>query len=288
MKTTLEAESAGFAYEPGRPVFTGVDASVSAGEVVGLVGPNGSGKSTLLRVMCGLLRPLSGTVKLDGRRLGSYKSNERARRLAFLPQAVNPAFALSVFEVVCLGRYPHMGAFGTLRPHDREAAERVMRDTEIEHLRARDFLTLSGGERQRVLVASILAQEPQILLLDEPTSALDVHHQIEVFSLLDRLARRGEGGYGILVVTHDLNLAARFCDRILLLGRNQAMLAQGPHANVMTESLLSQAYGAPIRVSRHPETGAPLVWAEAPEQPAETGSRPAKAGERPSRRRGLR
>lgn len=264
MRTSLRAESVSFSYDAVHPVFSGVEASVSAGEIVGLVGPNGSGKSTLLRVMCGLLRPDRGTVKLDGRPLWSYGGSERARRLAFLPQAVNPAFSLNVFEVVCLGRYPHIGAFGTLRPRDREAAERVIGDTEIEHLRGRNFLTLSGGERQRVLVASILAQEPQILLLDEPTSALDIHHQIEIFSLLDRLARGGESGYGILVVTHDLNLAARFCDRILLLGRDQALLAQGMHGDVLTEPLLSRAYGAPIRVSRHPETGAPLVWAEAP------------------------
>lgn len=263
MTRELEAQSVSFAYETGRPVFGGVNASVAAGEVVGLVGPNGSGKSTLLRVMCGLLRPGSGGVRLDGKLLGSYSGAERARRVAFLPQAVNPAFALSVFEVVCLGRYPHMGAFGALRPRDKEAAERCMRDTEVEHLRARNFLTLSGGERQRVLVASILAQEPNILLLDEPTSALDIHHQVEIFSLLDRLAHARDDGYGILVVTHDLNLAGRFCDRILLLGLDQSMLASGAQDAVLTEDLLSRAYGAPIRVSRHPATRAPLVWAEA-------------------------
>jgi iron complex transport system ATP-binding protein len=265
MTATLKAESVNFAYEPGHPVFLRVNAEVAAGETVGLVGPNGSGKSTLLRVMCGLLQPEAGNVLLNGSAVNAYPGKERARRVAFLPQAVNPAFALSVFEVVCLGRYPHTGAFGALGPHDKEAAERCMRDTEVGHLRTRDFLTLSGGERQRVLLASILAQEPDILLLDEPTSALDVHHQVEIFSLLDRLAH-GPRAYGILVVTHDLNLAARFCDRILLMGGAQSMLAQGPHQSVLTEPLLSQAYGAPIRVSRHPETGAPLIWAETPEE----------------------
>jgi len=272
MTANLKAESVSFAYEPGRPVFNCVDASVAGGETVGLVGPNGSGKSTLLRVMCGLLRPQHGAVSLNGKPLSAYAGRDRARRVAFLPQAVNPAFALNVFEVVCLGRYPHMGAFGALGPRDKEAAERCMAGTEVEHLRGRDFLTLSGGERQRVLLASILAQEPEILLLDEPTSALDIHHQIEIFSLLGRLAHNRPGGYGILVVTHDLNLAARFCDRILLLGLDQSMLAEGPHDAVLTEPLLSRAYGAPIRVSRHPETGAPLVWAEAPRE-EETGEK---------------
>jgi iron complex transport system ATP-binding protein len=280
MTATLRAESVSFAYEPGRPVFNSVNASVAGGETIGLVGPNGSGKSTLLRVMCGLLRPQGGGVLLNGKPLAGYPGRDRARRVAFLPQAVNPAFALSVFEVVCLGRYPHTGAFGALGPRDKEAAERCMRDTEVEHLRARDFLTLSGGERQRVLLASILAQEPEILLLDEPTSALDIHHQTEIFSLLDRLAHGRQGGYGILVVTHDLNLAARFCDRILLMGLDHSMLAEGPHDSVLTEPLLSRAYRAPIRVSRHPETGAHLIWADAPRE--ESGTPPTKAGGRPN------
>jgi iron complex transport system ATP-binding protein len=261
MTRILKAESVAYAYEPGKDVFADVSLSIQAGEIVGLVGPNGSGKSTLLRVLCGFLHPRSGRVTLDKRTLSSYSGSERARVLAFLPQAVNPAFALSVFEVVCLGRYPHIGAFGALRPHDKEIAERCIRDTEVESLRSRDFLTLSGGERQRVLLASILAQEPNILLLDEPTSSLDIHHQIEIFSLLERLAHEG---YGIVVVTHDLNLAAQFCGRLLLLADNHRMLAAGAPETVLTEDLLSRAYASPIRVSENPVTGAPLIWAEPP------------------------
>ncbi len=255
----LKAESLAYAYEAGRPLFKGVDAMVHSGEMVGLVGPNGSGKSTLLRVLCGLLKPHAGRVTLDGRSLASFASMERARVLAFLPQSVTPAFALNVFEVVCLGRYPHMGAFGALRPQDKDIAERCLRDTGVDDLRARDFLTLSGGERQRVLLASILAQEPNILLLDEPTSALDIHHQIEIFALLERLASEG---YGVAVVTHDLNLAAQFCDRVLLLASTHELIASGKPESVFTEDLLSRAYGAPIRVHRNPVTGAPLIWAE--------------------------
>lgn len=263
MTRVLKAESAAYAYEPGKDVFADVSLSIRTGEVLGLVGPNGSGKSTLLRVLCGLLRPQAGHVILDGKPLSSYSGQERARILAFLPQAVNPAFALSVFEVVCLGRYPHIGAFGALRPHDKEIAERCMRDTEVESLRSREFLTLSGGERQRVLLASILAQEPKILLLDEPTSALDIHHQIEIFTLLERLANEG---YGVVVVTHDLNLAAQFCDRLLLLGDQHRMIAEGRPDNILTEGLLSGAYASAIRVSKNPVTGAPLIWAEPPKR----------------------
>lgn len=262
MSHCLQAEEVSFAYEPDRFVFTEVSASVRSGQVTGIVGPNGSGKSTLLRTLCGLLKPQRGHVTLDDCAVSRLARLERARTLAFLPQSVDPAFALSAFEVVCLGRYPHVGPLGTLRARDRDVSERCMCDTETEHLRERDFMTLSGGERQRVLLASILSQEPDLLLLDEPTSALDVHHQIEVFALLRRLAGQG---YGIAVVTHDLNLAARFCDHVLLLAVGESLIAQGPPEPVLTEELLSRAYRAPIRVCPHPVTGTLLITAEEPD-----------------------
>ncbi len=259
VNATLNAERLGFAYEPGTYVFSGVDVSVSKGTLLGIVGPNGSGKSTLLRVMCGLLKPAAGRVLLDGKPLRSFSGAERARRLAFLPQSVNPAFALTVFEVVCLGRYPHVGALRAVGRRDIEVAERCLRDTQTTHLRSRDFTTLSGGERQRVLLASILAQEPAVLLLDEPTSALDIHHQVEIFALLRRLTTTN---YGITVVTHDLNLAARFCDELLLLSEHPEPVASGDPATVLTETELARAYGTPIRVAENPVTGTPLVAVE--------------------------
>lgn len=261
MMRTLTAESVACAYERQRPVFSNASVTLCSGELVGFAGPNGSGKSTLLRVLCGLLRPHAGRILLDARPLSSFKGRERARVIAFLPQAVNPAFALNVFEVVCLGRYPHLAGFGAMRPHDKDVVERCLHATETTELRARDFMTLSGGERQRVLLASILAQEPDLLLLDEPTSALDIHHQIEIFALLKRLA---VDGYGIAVVTHDLNLAARFCDRLVLLARGRDIVASGTPEAVLVPEVLSDAYGAAIRVATHPETGTALVWAETP------------------------
>lgn len=262
MKRRLHAESVAFAYEKGRDVFAAVDAAVLGGAITGIVGPNGSGKSTLLRVLSGILKPRKGRVLIDGKASGSFSSRQRARIIGFLPQFVNPAFSLSVFEVVCLGRYPRLGALGALEPHDRAVAERCLRDTEADDLRDRDFMALSGGERQRVLLASILAQEPDLLLLDEPTSSLDVHHQIEIFTLLRRLAR---DGYGVGVVTHDLNLAARFCDQLLLMSHTTTgLIAAGRPEDVLTEPLLTRAYNAPIRVCEHPLTGSLLVTAEAP------------------------
>lgn len=260
----LVAENVAYGYEPGKPVLTAVTAAIESGRVTGIVGPNGSGKSTLLRLMTGLLAPAQGRVHLDGRPLMAFTRVERARSLAFLPQSINPAFALTVFEVVCLGRYPHVGALRGLGAQDRRVAEQCLRETNTAHLRSRDFSTLSGGERQRVLLASILAQDPNLLLLDEPTSALDIHHQVEIFSLLRRLSRRG---YGVAVVTHDLNLAAVFCDTLLLLAPGHTgLLASGPPHDVLTDDLLSRAYDAPIRVVRHPASGAPLVTADVPPQ----------------------
>jgi iron complex transport system ATP-binding protein len=263
VNSRLTAEAITYGYEPDRPVLREVSASVSSGRLLGVVGPNGSGKSTLLRILGGLLKPQTGRVALDDRPLAATPRLQRAKSIAFLPQAVNPAFALSVFEVVCLGRYPHTGPLLSLGANDLHVVEACIRDTQVTELRERDFLTLSGGERQRVLLASVLAQEPALLLLDEPTSALDIHHQFHFFGLLRRLIGRG---YGVCVVTHDLNLAALFCDELLLLSGQHGVLACGPPREVLTEARLSEAYGGIIHVSRHPLTGAPLVSAEWPER----------------------
>jgi iron complex transport system ATP-binding protein len=261
MSRTLEARDLQFAYEEGTPVLRGLSARVVSGQITGFVGPNGSGKSTLLRILCQILRPGAGSVLLDGRPLRSYSNRERARTIAFLPQTINPAFDLTVFEVAALGRYPHLGALGGLTAADADVVRRCLAETHTESFQHRNFLSLSGGERQRVLIASILAQEPALLLLDEPTSALDIHHQVEIFALLQSLAHRG---YGVCVVTHDLNTAAQFCDVAYLLGCDGAVLAAGPPEEVFTEARLSEAYDAPIRVARHPQNGSLLISAEPP------------------------
>ena len=236
MTCLLRADSVSYAYEPGQPVLASVNAAITNGDILGIIGPNGSGKSTLLRVLCGLLRPQQGRVSIDGRPLASFSSIERARQLAFLPHAVNPAFSLTTFEVVCLGRYPHIGAMGAFRPHDKEIVERCMLDTGTADLSDRDFTSLSGGERQRVLIASILAQQPSIVLLDEPTSTLDIHQQVAIVSLIQRLALEGRG-FG--VVMHDLNLAAQCCNRLLLLGAGHRVLAEGSNEQVLKEAAIT-------------------------------------------------
>lgn len=263
MSNRLTAEGITFGYEPAQPVLRNVTAAVTTGSLLGVVGPNGSGKSTLLRILGGLIKPQTGHVALNGRPLAATPRLQRAKSIGFLPQTVNPAFSLNVFEVVCLGRYPHTGPLMSLQAADLHIVEACIRDTQIGGLRHRDFMTLSGGERQRVLLASVLAQEPALLLLDEPTSALDLHHQFHFFGLLRRLTAKG---YGVCVVTHDLNLAALFCNELLLLSPEHGVLAHGAPKTVLTEDHLSSAYGGTIRVCRHPLTGAPLVSAEWPDQ----------------------
>ena len=256
MTALLEAESLRFSYDKDAVVLDGACARLEAGRFTAILGPNGAGKSTLLRLLCGLLRPAEGRVLLDGVPLRRTPPRERARKIAFLPQDVRPAFSLTAFEVVCLGRYPHSAGFGVLSKKDLEVARRCLADTETEHLADRPFSELSGGERRRVLLAGALAQEPVLLLLDEPTAGLDLHHETSAFVLLRRLAAQGTG---IGMVTHDLNRAARYCDEMLLLGHDHRVHAHGAPEAVMDSETLSKAYGAALRVAKHPFTGAPFA-----------------------------
>jgi iron complex transport system ATP-binding protein len=244
-----------FAY-PGAD-FRLDDVSVGAdrGEVLGVVGPNGSGKSTLLRLMSGFLRPDAGQVLLEGVPVRSLSRRSLAQKMAFLPQAVEPAFGFAVREVVAMGRYPYQGAFGFTSRSDMVVVERALEQTEATSLAARSFLTLSGGEKQRVLVASILAQEPAVMLLDEPTAALDMHHAAQVFDLLQRLSRQR---IAVVIVTHDLNSAARFCDRLVLLSKGRAVRSGTP-VQVMDQDLLCSVYQAQVRVVDNPVTSAPMA-----------------------------
>lgn len=243
-----------FAYD-GAPVFEGLTVQLRAGRMVALSGPNGGGKSTLLRLLLGSLRPSSGVVRLFGRPLSRVPSMERARRVGYLPQEVSSVYAFTVAEVVLMGRHPRLPAFAIESRHDIGVAEQCMKRTEVLGLANRPFNTLSGGEKQRVLIASVLAQEPEVLLLDEPTAALDVPHQYSVMELLEGLHREG---MTVLIVTHDLTVASRFCEEVWLLSGGR-LVAQGAPREVVTEANLRAAYGAPIRVVPDPDTGLPLV-----------------------------
>jgi iron complex transport system ATP-binding protein len=245
------------------PVLSDLDLALPAGGFGALLGPNGSGKSTLLKLLLGRLRPDAGEVKLLGRTVRDIPAAERARLVGYLPQEVQSAYDFRVDEVVLMGRYPHL-SFGLESAHDHEIAESCLARTETAHLAGRSFASLSGGEKQRVLLASVLAQEPRVLLLDEPTAALDIHHQHEVMALLSRLQREG---LAICLVTHDLNLAARYCPLVWLLHGGR-LLAAGAPSEVFTTSTLATAYGDRLRVVRDPDLGGPLVLAPLPEEVA--------------------
>ena len=240
---------------------------VRPSEIVGILGPNGSGKSTLLRIAAGMLRPLAGRIALEGRDLSRMDRRWVARRLGYLPQDVESQFDLSVEDVVSMGRYAHMSGLGAFGARDTEAVAWSLRCTDTQALRRRRLSRLSGGERQRVFLASVLAQQPRVLLLDEPTRHLDIHHQVGFFLLLRRLAHEG---MGVSVVTHDVNLAALYCDRLLLLNNGSA-LCEGSVGEVLREDVLAQVYGADVVMGSHPRTGR-LVILPADRQASE-GSR---------------
>ena len=217
----LGIDSVSFAYERGgrhRPptlVLDDLSFEVARGSIVGLLGPNGSGKTTLLRILAGMLPPRTGRVTLDGEPVGRLTRRDLARRLAVVPQDTHPAFDFPVLDIVLMGRYPHLGAFALEGAADLEIARDALTATGTAELESRPFSTLSGGEKQRVVIASALAQASDVLLLDEPTASLDLGYQFEIAALLRRLNR--ERGVTMVVSTHDLNLAAALCGRVVLL-----------------------------------------------------------------------
>ncbi|WP_166363968.1 heme ABC transporter ATP-binding protein [Pseudomonas akapageensis] len=241
-----------------RTVLADIDIELRAGEVLGVLGPNGAGKSTLLGALCGELPASAGEVSLDTRPLADWPGQARAKRLAVLPQSSSLNFAFSVNEVVGMGRLPH--ASGRVR--DAEIVAEALSAADASHLAGRSYLALSGGERQRVHLARVLAQlwpgaVGQTLLLDEPTSMLDPLHQHTILQAVRDFAGRGAA---VLVILHDLNLAARYCDHLLLLqdGRPHGY---GSPDEVLTAEALEAVYGLQVLIQQHPERGHPLIIA---------------------------
>jgi len=233
-------------------VLNDVCVNVERGELVGILGPNGSGKTTLLKLLGGMHRPTIGAVTLDGRPLAEWSHREIARRIAFVPQETQAPFDFSVLDIVLMGRFPHLGAFALEGPEDLAIARRALTATGTGQFEGRAFSTLSGGEKQRVVIAGALAQSTQLLLLDEPTASLDIGHQIEVQTLLREL-NTGQG-VTMLLSTHDLNLAAALCRRLVLL-KDGRVLASGPTEEVLTPPAVQALYGVEADIARHPATG---------------------------------
>jgi len=237
--------------ESERPAVDGVTVEIPAGACTAVLGPNGSGKSTLLRLLLGTLPPAAGRVELDGRAVGEWRREEIARAVGVVPQGEEAVFPMTVRELVAMGRYPHLGPWRREGDADRRAVEQAMGRCDVLAFAQRPISTLSGGERQRARVARALAQEPRALALDEPTAALDIGHEMAIFELLRDL---GRAGTTVLLVTHNLNLAARYADRLVLLDRGRVAAAGTPD-EVLQRETVERVYGWPVRIDRHPGPG---------------------------------
>jgi iron complex transport system ATP-binding protein len=239
----------------GTQVLSDVSLTAECGAFVGLVGPNGAGKTTTLRALRATLTPDSGTVRVAGDPIAGLSSKQVSRRLASTPQATTLSFEFTVRQTVEMGRTPHLGRFDRVDDADREAVRAAMERTDVARFADRPVTSLSGGERQRVLLARALAQETPVLLLDEPTSNLDINHAVNTLDLVADLVREGKTA---IAAIHDLNLAARYCDELVLLADGEVRAA-GPPGEVLRETTLADAFDAETLVTRQPGTDAPLV-----------------------------
>ncbi len=248
-------------HEAAGALFDGLSLSLAAGEFAGIIGPNGSGKTTLLRLLSGMVSPEAGDVRLDGRAIPGIPPRERARLVAVVFQETRVLFNFSVLEIALMGRAPHLGSWGLERREDFEAARAALRDMDLTEQEDRPLQELSSGERQRALLARALAQEARILLLDEPTAFLDLKHRLQIYDILARLNR--ERGLTVVATSHDLNLAARYGSRLVLMHRGR-LAADGPPDSVLTAALIREVYETETRIERDTTTGAPFVVPIAP------------------------
>lgn len=245
-----------------RPALKDAGFSIATGSMYAIIGPNGSGKSTLLRLLLGVLRAGAGTITYEGRDIRSWSRREIARRIGVVSQTEENTFPISVRELVAMGRYPHLGPWRRSTREDEMAIETAMERCAVSELSARLVDQLSGGERQRARIARALAQEPTTLVLDEPTVQLDISHEMAIFDLLSGFCRRD--GKTVVIVTHNLNLAARYASAMLLLDSGN-VAAEGEPRAVLTRDTIEAVYGWPVRVVPHPgpgpDEGAPQIVA---------------------------
>lgn len=236
-----------------RATIDDLTADIARGLMTALIGPNGAGKSTLIQLLLGVLAPESGSVMLEAKDVGAWQRRDMAQHVGVVPQGeVEPLF--TVREIVAMGRYPHLGAWQRERAEDATAIARAMERCDVSAFADRWLSTLSGGERQRVRLARALAQEPSVLVLDEPTTFLDIRHEMTTFELLARLR---DEGTTIVLATHNLNLAARYADELLLLNRGR-LVARGAPSDVLTAERVAEVYEWPVSIVPH-ATGAPQV-----------------------------
>lgn len=252
--SAVMAESLRYSYRGGtKDVLSDVSFAVMPGECFVVIGPNGSGKSTLMRLLAGIEKPGSGSVSLADMPLNQYSRRDRANHIAFVPQVLPAEFSMTVRDLVMSGRAPRQGILGMEQRDDIAAVEEAMTFTGILEFSDRDVQSLSGGERQRVFIAAAIAQEPSLMILDEPTSALDPAHQIRVMDLMERLK---EKGMALVMVLHDINLAAMYADTVLVLKQGR-VFSQGSPSKALTLETLETVYECPFLFDQHPLLNVP-------------------------------
>ncbi len=254
----LAAGGVRFAYKGGREVLRGIDLSAGEGQMISILGPNGSGKTTLLRCLLGQLSPTAGSILLDGRELRRHSPRGLARLLAYVPQFPQSAFAFSVQEIVLMGRFAHTGIMGMTSQQDLAIAREAMRMTETLDFASRTLEELSGGEAQRVMIAIALAQQPSVMLMDEPTSHLDIKNQLNIHKMMKRVAH--DWPMAVICVSHDIGLAARYSDRLVLMRQGEVAAAGSP-GEVIKADILSKVYDVQIDLVEIPDEPVPLIRA---------------------------
>jgi iron complex transport system ATP-binding protein len=257
----LTARALRFRHPDAPWLFDDFSISIAEGEFVSVLGPNGSGKTTLLRLLSGILAPEAGDILMTGRPVRALRPRERARLVAVVLPESSLLFDFSVLEVVLMGRAPHLGLFGMEGPADFAAAQAALGDVDLADRRDQRLRELSSGESQRALIARALAQQPRLLLLDEPTAFLDLKHRLQIYDILRRLNR--DRNLTVVTTSHDLNLAARYGSRLVVLQAGR-LAADGPPAAVLTRDLLRSVYETEARVEIDPGTGSPYVVPIAP------------------------
>ena len=257
--TLLESKGTSFRYG-GSLVLNDINFSIQAGDFVALMGPNGSGKTTLLKTILGIFSPIKGEVLLDGKPILSYKAKDRAKKLGYVSQEPTFSFPLTVGELVTLGRYAYSKRFKET-PEDEKLVEEALRLTDSLSLKDKRFTSLSGGERQKVLIARVLAQTSQLLLMDEPTSHLDIYFQLQILETLKRICQ--EKHLTIVAVLHDLNLISLFADKALLL-KSGELVAFGKVEDVVNEKILAETFGVNVVVKKEVEHGTQYFFLRKP------------------------
>ena len=255
MSEIYKINKVSFSYPESSWKLDEISFSINPWEVVGIIGPNGSGKSTVIKLMVGILKPLDGEILLKDSIIYSLPRKEFAKNVGYLPQHIQGEFDYTVYEVVAMGRFPYSKGLGLLNGLDENIIDKCLKITETTDFSNRKISQLSGGERQRVFLASVLAQEPSVLILDEPTTGLDLHHQLEFLTLLKKLSLER---VSIVLATHEINLAAIYCSRLLLFRRGSLVCDDIP-SQVITNDRMKEIFGEKVRIGAHPKGDIPFI-----------------------------